>query len=177
MSNFHPLEVVRRDSGTQLQVGENVNFTTLWVVEIHTYFRSPGRGIEAGTQCQLYCIQTPKLRVRFCVYPPPPLLLLQAINFSLKWLWFPILVTFHTDVLPAVVVISTALSQRWANISDTGPTLSQHCANVSSWWSRGARKLQIASINSRFLWRTRKHKTSTRCWLNVGPPSTTLAQH
>ena len=28
MSNFHTLEVVGRDSGTQLQVGENVEYTT-----------------------------------------------------------------------------------------------------------------------------------------------------
>ena len=30
-SNFHPLEVVGRGSGTQLQVGETINNVTWWV--------------------------------------------------------------------------------------------------------------------------------------------------
>ena len=40
MSNFHPFKVVGRGSETQLQVGENLMFSVLWVKTHDVYLRA-----------------------------------------------------------------------------------------------------------------------------------------
>ena len=70
----------------------------------------------------------------------------------------------------------------WAIVSDAGPPITQHWVNVSIlYMGRSllprALKYENNDIHAAEKPKSSKHAAFTKCCVNVGPPSATLAQH